>query len=609
MHFPQLLGATGWFVVLPDTDAGAPVARVLAHHATQRLGHPSGRPWLVGQWQEREFACAQAGDVTVVVLGQHALVGASRLDTVVGRVRSVNDVDRVGAALTGSFHLLVSAHGSVRVQGTVLGQRCLFRARCGDITVASDRADVLGALVGAGIDVPRLAVRLLFPAVLHPVTDHPVWRRVDAVAPDDCLLLDVAGGARTLRRWTAPEAALPLAEGAPALRDALSAAVGARVESGAAATCDLAGLDSTAICSIAARRCASLTAFTAASPDCRDDDIAWARRSITGLPSVRHEAIPVDHLPLFYDDLLNIDDVFDEPCPTEPDRPRFVSMMEWIAHSGSAVHLNGFGGDELLHGAFAHLHRMVRVRPLSALSRLRGFRVKHRWPAWEVVRQLVDRRPYADWLAGAAETLTGVTPAMNTPMLDWGCSPRFAPWVSSAAVEMVCGLIRAELAAAQPLGTDRGRHFDLESMRAGARGARQYDQVARRIGVPTASPFYDDRVVEVGLAVRPHERVTPWRYKPLIVEAMRGVVPEASLQRETKAEWSVAHQQGLRKHADQLVALTEDSRLAQLGLIDVDRLRAFCTRPVPRGCHPGVFDPTAGCEKWLRSLETYGCRA
>ncbi|HEX8156746.1 MAG TPA: asparagine synthase-related protein, partial [Solirubrobacteraceae bacterium] len=385
-------------------------------------------------------------------------------------------------------------------------------------------------------------------------------------------------------------------------------AVGARLRSGVGVSCDLAGLDSTAVCAIAARQGASLTAFTAASPDPRDDDLAWARRSIAAVGSVHHEVVPADRLPLFYEDLLNLDDVFDEPCATEPDRPRFAWMMQRVVHSASAVHLNGFGGDELLHGAFAHLHRMVRTRPLSAISHVRGFRVKHRWSTGQVIRQLLDRGTYADWLASAARTLSAPTPAMNTPMLDWGCAPRFAPWVSGAAVEMVAGLIGGEVADAQPLSADRGLHFDLESLRAGARGARQYDQIARRIGVPTASPFYDDQVVQVGLAVRPHERLTPWRYKPLIVEAMRGVVPDVSLRRETKSEWSVAHQLGLRKHADQLVALTEDSRLGHLGLIDVDRLRAFCTRPIPRGHHPGVFDPTAGCEKWLRSLETYGQR-
>ena len=52
-------------------------------------------------------------------------------------------------------------------------------------------------------------------------------------------------------------------------------------------------------------------------------------------------------------------------------------------------------------------------------------------------------------------------------------------------------------------------------MRFVSRLARQLDQMAAGLGVTLANPYHDDRVVEAGLAVRPEERVTPWRYKPL----------------------------------------------------------------------------------------------
>jgi len=140
-------------------------------------------------------------------------------------------------------------------------------------------------------------------------------------------------------------------------------------------------------------------------------------------------------------------------------------------------------------------------------------------------------------------------------------------------------------------------------MRGGARGARHYDQVARGIGVSTSSPFYDDKVVTVALAVEPQHRLNPWLYKPLIVEALRGVVPAPSLERTTKADWSVAHARGQRTNRDKLLAIAEDSRLERLGLIDAEALRTLARKPLSREFHPGIFDPTAGCERWLRSLE------
>jgi asparagine synthase (glutamine-hydrolysing) len=187
--------------------------------------------------------------------------------------------------------------------------------------------------------------------------------------------------------------------------------------------------------------------------------------------------------------------------------------------------------------------------------------------------------------------------------LDWGFAPRLPPWTTPATVQAVRDLIRGQAAAAEPLATRRGQHRELETMRFVARFARQLDQMAARFGIALAAPYHDDRVVEAGLAVRPEERVTPWRYKPLIVEAMRGIVPEQSLTRQTKAHGSGDEDPGLRRHRGELLALWEDSRLGRLGLIDVDAVRETCTRPLPPDLQPGVLYQSVACEVWLRSLE------
>ena len=110
-------------------------------------------------------------------------------------------------------------------------------------------------------------------------------------------------------------------------------------------------------------------------------------------------------------------------------------------------------------------------------------------------------------------------------------------------------------------------------------------------------------MIEAGLAVRPEERVTPWRYKPLIVEAMRGMVPDQSLTRQTKANGSGDVEPGLRRHRAELLALWEDSRLGALGLVDAAALREACTRPLPPDLQFGVLDQLVACEVWLRSLD------
>lgn len=597
--------ARPWFVVLPDSPVALALADAVtaAHGPTRVLDHASGRPWVLGTWDERTLAVGRAADTTVALLGQH-VVGAARLDAEAGRIRTVDDVGRLADSLAGSSHLIASVAGRVRVQGTVTGVRRVFHAVVDGVPVAADRADVLAALLGARFDEERLALHLLEPHILFPLAGRPVWRGVEALEGHHYLVLDTGGGHRSVRWWTPPEPVVPMAEGAPALRDALSAAVETRVGGRDLVSCDLGGLDSTALCSLAARSDARVLAVTAASADPLADDVAWAARTVAGLSGVEHRVIPAAEMPLVFHGLGSAtDDVFDEPCTAIVDRERWLVVARLAAVHGSALHLSGFGGDELLYGSVAHLHEMVRTNPKVGLRTLRGFAAKYRWPRRAVLRQLADSRPYDRWLADVGRTLTAPPPGPQEPLLEWGFRPRLPPWASPDAVRAVREQVGAQAAAVEPLADGRGQHRELEAMRFVSRLTRQFAQMTGRFGLTLAAPYYDDRVIEAGLAVRPEERVTPWRYKPLIVEAMRGVVPPESLTRQTKANGSGDEEPGLRRHRAEVLALWEDSRLARLGLVDAAALRELCRRPLPPQLGFGALDQTVACEVWLRSLQ------
>jgi asparagine synthase (glutamine-hydrolysing) len=591
-----------WFVALEDSEASGPAAAALRDRAASVLHHPSGRPWLLGCWPDGTAAFADAGSTRLAVIGQHA-VTPGRLAEEAGRVREAADLDRLTASLPGSLHLIASVAGRVRVQGTVTSVRRVFSARVGGAAVAADRADVLAGLLDARPDAQRLALHLLEPHILYPLAGQPIWTEVEVLRPGHYLVLEGGGRRRQVRCWTAPEPVLPMAEGAPALRRALAAAVALRTQEHALVSADLGGLDSTSLCSLAARGNAEVVAYTAASTDPLADDVAWAQRTVAGLGNVEHHVIPAEEMPLPYAGLHELEEPFDEPFSAAVEHQRLLATARRAAARGSRLHLIGFGGDELLYGSLAHLHSLLRSSPRVALGHLRGFAAKYRWPRGRVLRQLSDTRPYSQWLAGVAGTLTEPPPPMQEPLLDWGFSPRLPPWITTAAAETVADLIRAEGAAAEPLAAGRGQHRELEGMRFVSRIARQYEQLAARLGVTVAAPYYDDRVIEAGLAVRPEERITPWRYKPLILEAMRGIVPDQSLARQTKANGSGDSDPGLRRHRAELLALWEDSRMDRLGLIDAAALRDLCTGALPPEWELGGLDQTVACELWLRSLE------
>jgi asparagine synthase (glutamine-hydrolysing) len=602
ISFVDFGAVPSWFAVLADHESARPVGTALRDHATQEISHPSGRPWLLGRWPHETVTTGQAGDTSIAVIGQHAIT-ADQVAHAAGRIRTVADLDGLAASLVGSSHLVASVAGRVRVQGTVTGVRRVFHARIGGATVAADRADILARLLDAGLDEQRLAVHLLEPPILYPLAGQPVWHGVALQPTDHYLMLDGDGRHRSVRWWSPPEPVVPMAEGAPPLREALSAAVAARGRGRELVSCDLGGLDSTAICSLAAHGDAKVVAYTAASPDPLADDVTWAVRTVAGLGNVEHHIIPAEDMPLVYHGLAAADDLLDEPCSATADRDRWLIIARRAAARGSRLHLTGFGGDELLYGSLAHLHALVRTNPRIALGHLRGFAAKYRWPRGQVLRQLSDRSPYHEWLARVADSLTALRPPLETPLLDWGFTPRLPPWATPDAVQAVRELIRAEAPTTEPLARGRGQHRELETMRFVSRITRQCGQMAARMGVTLAAPYYDDRVIEAGLAVRPQERITPWRYKPLILEAMRGIVPDESLTRQTKANGTGDEEPGLRRHRAEVLALWEDSRLGRLGLIDADALRETCTRPLPPHLQLSALHETVACEVWLRSLE------
>lgn len=188
------------------------------------------------------------------------------------------------------------------------------------------------------------------------------------------------------------------------------------------------------------------------------------------------------------------------------------------------------------------------------------------------------------------------------PNLGWGPALRLPPWATPQAADAARTLLHEAAAGAQPLAPTRGQHATLEHLRGVGYFTRHVAGMMARAGLPLAAPFLDDRVVEACLAVRLHERTTPWRFKPLIVEAMRDLVPASVLQRTTKGDFSVDWHAGLRRARPHLAALLDDPVLGRLGLIDVDALRRVCLGLYPHTLDPQALDRTLACEAWLRTL-------
>jgi asparagine synthase (glutamine-hydrolysing) len=596
-----------WFVVLPDTDAGAAEAR--SWEAPQRVLHPSGRPWLLGDWDSRDLRVGTAGGVRLAVLGSCAVDG-EHLSVLAGRVRRVEDVPGVAGGVAGSVHLLASVDGRTRVQGTVSGVRRVFFARVGGTTVAADRADVLAGAAGAEVDVELLALRLLVLTEPLPTPEDStsLWRGVTAVPEGSGLTLDRDGRPRVERYWSPPEPDLPLAQGAPQLREALDAAVRARTGLGRRLSADLSGgLDSTTICYLADRSGCRLTTYTSSTGDPRDEDLRWAELAAEGLPGVHRIVAGVEELPLHYADLTDGEPPLDEPFPGVGDRAEYRAVAQLLVSAGAERHLTGEGGDEVLTGPEIYLADLVRRRPLLALSHLRAYRSLDRW-SWRTTVRTVHPRTHRSLLAFNARNLAVGLPDLAQLPRDELPAVRayLPPWATRDAVEAVRAVLKRSAKEVAPLASSWAQDDAVRTITHSGHIVRATGMFCATAGLPMDAPFLDDRVIDACLSVRPEERATPQQYKPLLAAAMRGIVPDRCLSRTSKSDGSSLVHISLRRHRDKLLALCEGSRLADLGLIDAEPLRAACSTSLwSSDFVPVALSPTFSCERWLRDLQEY----
>ncbi|MFI0262305.1 asparagine synthase-related protein [Streptomyces sp. NPDC017056] len=597
-----------WFAVFPDGGRGPAAARLLRARATEVVTHHSGRPWLLGSWPAGQVVVAAAGSARMAVIGRCPVTAEALADRL-RALRDVSDTERALAGLPGSFHAVTSADGRVRVRGSASAVRRVFHARVEGVTVAACRADTLAAAVGAGVDERHVALHLLATPPPYPLGDGPgIWRGVESVAAGHCLLLDADGRAAIRRWWTPPEPELSAAQGADAVCRALTAAVDSCTTGRKTVSADLSGgMDSTSLCFLADRGPARLVTFGWESVDPANDDAAWAARAAARLPGAEHVRPERTRAPLWFSGMTGLKAVSDEPGVWARDSARLATLAGHMAGRGSGLHLSGGGGDELFGDLPPYLHDVLRSHPWAALGRVRRARAVRRGPLWPLLRGLADRSAFTRWLTAWADHLTQdrarPAPARYTSGTAWGTLSPMPPWATQEAVRAARDLLRAAAAEGpEPLAERRGRHAALSAVQTCGRAFRQVDQVTSGLGLPYAAPFLDDGVIEAALSVRVAERSAPGRYKPVLAEAMRGVVPDLLLARSTKGEYTADFYSALRRNRSALAELFNDSRLAGAGLLDTTALGAGLGRPQLSADVLRALDNTLACEVWLRSV-------
>ncbi|GAB3500207.1 asparagine synthase-related protein [Amycolatopsis cihanbeyliensis] len=587
-----------WWCALPDTASAAPVTAALGNEGLVAARHRSGRAWIVTHSNTPSPQVNVLGAVSVAV----PVAPVPRPVALESAVRSAVDDGEFTPlmAATGGATVVLAEGERLRVVADAAGFHRVFVARCVGVPVLASHADVLRRLVDAPVDRAWLAAKLASPEMPSPVRQNrSPFVGVHPVPAGHVLVVD-GHRIRTARWWRAPEPVGGLSDGAAELAEALTQAVGDRLGArapGRASVQASGGLDSTTLAFLTAAADPLLVTTAGTSPV--DDDVVWARR-VAGTLGLEHRVVGTEEIPLFFSDLDRpIGAGMDEPCSFTAGgaRQRYVATV--LAEHSIAVNLNGQGGDEVLLAPLAWLPGGRGAGRLTWRT-VCGHAALHGVSTMALLGARCRRRGYPAWLRRTAADLRHPAPTA-VDLVGWEAAPLLPPWATREAEQLLAGLLGE--VEPKPVHPDAGVHAAVVRIQASAYRARLYADAMTAAGVPTVMPFFDHAVVSACLAVRPEYRGDPWWPKPLLRHAFRDRIPAHLLARRTKGHYNHDLYRGWAAHCGQVQALLADSRLAELDLVDPDRLRTELAAFGPSGLPPGFVTDLVALEVWLRDLD------
>lgn len=568
-------------IALPDSDTALPLARRVSGTTTLSIDHASGRPWIRARLGADRLLVSASERTRVAIVGPTSAT-ESDLHALVSKRHTPREIVERTRVFDGNFELYASIDGELVAAGPVSQSRRIFHAKLDGALVLANRADALADLGDLPMNPVAIGMHLL-PNLPHPLNDRAMWDGVEGIPGGDYIAVGRSGtDTRTRTWWRRPKPTLSRAEGAAHLRAALEAAVRARSAPGSRIAADLSGgLDSTPVCYFAAQGADGVIARTFFTDDPGGrEDLKWAERALVAMPGVReHEVFSVDSLPDFYGGLEDLSINLDEPSQTYMAAPRLLEMMKRDVPAGVSVHLTGIGGDHLFRRVAAWDHTLARSRPLTAWRRARDDARSKRVPALATLRQLIENTSYEAWLDTALQQATRRSHTIELPGLgDWGPPLAFPEWVTDDAVAALVDEMRKMVGGEDGLDGSIAEHFDVYTVREAGRVARGMSYLGQPVGVLIDSPLLDDHVLDAVLAVRYDERDRPLEWKPLIKEAMRGLLPDDYLHRATKIGGGPQAVRGYAKNYDALTAIWEESGIFDHEFIDRRALTA-ASRP------------------------------
>jgi asparagine synthase (glutamine-hydrolysing) len=310
------------------------------------------------------------------------------------------------------------------------------------------------------------------------------------------------------------------------------------------------------------------------------------------------------------DDLLDFDGfddapAHDEPCPWLWRITMERALIEEAARVGAATILTGLGADEMMDIQPYHLSELRRRGQLWA-----AWQEAARWARaenssrWQFLYPFGIANLLPAWLRAGLGPLVRGGYARWEKLSEWCIAPWVRPDFARRHDLRGRGLenIRRVHHACRPVGLSLALYGILDSTNDFSRW-----YLAAPHGIVLTHPFLDPRVLCLGLGIQTRCTPEPGSRKPLLAEAMRGLLPDAIRTRRSKGHFDEVYYLGLARNLSALEALVRRAPIADLELFDKDVL-VDCLHRAALGAANGLhglirLNSTLTFLKWLTMQE------
>jgi asparagine synthase (glutamine-hydrolysing) len=466
-----------------------------------------------------------------------------------------------------------------------LGAYPLFWVRAErTIAFATELKPLLDLLPNRSINVDHLADFLMLPSSGNErAAEASAYEGVQRVLPDT--ILKVEAGAGTVTRenyWNWLDRIVDpgtdrLDEIASRYGDLLRDAVTQRI-AGSAASHMSGGMDSTSVC---------LLALYAVRAGAGDPPLHALSLVYEQLPTLAREKSYVDSVlgaqwedlvghRVIADDILHFAVLLNPPVHDEPFAGLWAmgpegALIDKAAELGIDTLLTGTGADDLLDIWPNYLADLLRRGRLAA--------------AWKEAREWARGRGSTPWRILHQFGFTHLFPAWRYGLLGRAFAPHrqrslgelddwdIPPWISQDFAR------RYELAARATDNASRMYRRDTSTP-----SSLALHSIERRVGGPYRSalaapkgialshPFLDPRLVCFGMGMQARLPPTPTEIKPVLAEAMRGVLPEHIRTRRDKRSFNEVYYLGLSRNLAHLREMIMRAPIKDFGMIEKDIL-------------------------------------